>query len=884
MSEHQDDPQARIEALERELAELRAQATARARNVSTRDLDRSVIVSGDNNSVAHIVKIFRRDDADLDEARLREQIADYLIWVRDRLGAIEMRGIRREGQQVVQLELETVYVPLAATRPGGAHADIALSDVLNQGERLIVTGGPGSGKSTVMQHVAWTLATAIATDDPQLAVDKLGLDLTPERKGDPEKPVPLPIFVPLSAYVERRRQDANDRTLAAFISRYLTDRQSGLDLPANFFAQLLRTGQSVILLLDGLDEVPNEAERVAVRQAIEDLVTGRDRMRMIMTCRTAAYQGRTALGRGFRELRVLPLTQEHIAALVRHAYAAIYPHDPAQATRKAEELIDGVAAMERERQQRLDDATVRIIDSPLLVRMLLVVHLSERRMPQHRAELYQRATETMLWPEYLLDENVAERVGRFVGKSHETHREMVQHLAFAMQSRGESQGRELSEDEVRAILAEQPAFVPHIDDFIAVTRLRGTLMEERMGVYRFIHLAFQEYLAARYLAEVERSVDAIVDVLKQGPVLDSWWRETILLVAGYLSLTSPPTARTYVERLSRSDSDACPLARQTPDVQLQAAALALVACGEWMRDDEPLFDALNARVVDLLADGDATSVKVRIEACRTLSQLGDPRPGVGVVDGLPDIVWLPVPAGPFTMGDGSDSHTVNVPAFCISKYPITNVQYAAFVSATGRSVPEHWTDGLPPRDQRNHPVINVSWDDAQAFFRWLSEQMEQSICLPSEAEWEKAARGDKDKRTYPWGDDEPDAVRCNFDGNVGSTTSMGIYPAGASPYGCLDMSGNVWEWTQSEYRSYPYDPDDGREADAAHGDRVVRGGSFDNSQIAVRCAFRDWGDLEDRLNDFGGIGFRVVGPPCLCRAEETTANSEGNEFEAGDAA
>ncbi len=106
-------------------------------------------------------------------------------------------------------------------------------------------------------------------------------------------------------------------------------------------------------------------------------------------------------------------------------------------------------------------------------------------------------------------------------------------------------------------------------------------------------------------------------------------------------------------------------------------------------------------------------------------------------------------------------------------------------------------------DKADHPVVTVSWHDAQAFCKWAG------VLLPTEAEWEKAARG-TDGRMWPWGNDKPTKDHCNFNGNVGDTTPAGSYPKGVSPYGCLDMAGNVWEWTSSLRRPYPYDGKDGR--------------------------------------------------------------------------
>lgn len=226
-----------------------------------------------------------------------------------------------------------------------------------------------------------------------------------------------------------------------------------------------------------------------------------------------------------------------------------------------------------------------------------------------------------------------------------------------------------------------------------------------------------------------------------------------------------------------------------------------------------------------------------------------------------------VPAGEFLMGSDpkkdknaheneQPQHRLFLPDYYIAKTPVTNTQYAAFVQAAGHRLPEHWKDKEAPQGKENHPVVYIHWRDAVAYCRWLAQATGKSYRLPTEAEWEKAARG-TDGRIYPWGD-EWDARRCNAsEGGLGETTPVGAYPEGASPYGALDMVGNAWEWCSTiwEDNPYPFRVQDEWIAtylDRTDACRVLRGGVFYAAASWMRCAARPW---PSRSKD---RGFRVA--------------------------
>jgi formylglycine-generating enzyme required for sulfatase activity len=213
-------------------------------------------------------------------------------------------------------------------------------------------------------------------------------------------------------------------------------------------------------------------------------------------------------------------------------------------------------------------------------------------------------------------------------------------------------------------------------------------------------------------------------------------------------------------------------------------------------------------------------------------------------------------------------HQLYIPySYWIGRYPVTVGEYRAFIEAGCYEKRRYWTTlGWLWRLRKNtqtpkfwgatkwagddrQPVVGVSWHEAVAYCRWLSAITERAYALPSEAEWEKAARGGvtlpdgrpnlNPGRLWPWGDDAPDSSRANFGEDVRGTTPVGAYaPSDESPFGCTDMAGNVWEWTRSLKRAYPYRLGDGREDDDNPGMRVMRGGSWCVDYRSLRCSRR----------------------------------------------
>lgn len=220
--------------------------------------------------------------------------------------------------------------------------------------------------------------------------------------------------------------------------------------------------------------------------------------------------------------------------------------------------------------------------------------------------------------------------------------------------------------------------------------------------------------------------------------------------------------------------------------------------------------------------------------------------------------WILIPGGDFFTGiennaRGEGFYTYSSTGnFRISKTLVTNWEYKMFTDATNHRLPDHWLGGLIPEGKEDHPVVCVNWHDIESFCDWAG------VHLPVSSRWEKAASWDaitKTQRIYPWGEQLPDETRCNFDMNVGDTTPVDAYPNGASPYGCLDMAGNVWEWTSSIFGAEDLDPDYIYDKEPAPSTRLCQGGSYTNDAQNVRCVCCRFHETRAQNME---LGFRVA--------------------------
>jgi len=789
----------------------------------------------------------------------------YLAHVEDKHRYLNFRGFGLAERVPLKLPLLDLYVPLKARLelPHGEtwSRDLKLAgraleeggrlgepgpvlDLLQGHDGLVVLGDPGAGKTTFLKYLALRLA-ADATGWPGLA-DR------------------LPILAPLSGYANRL-----DSEPGLGLDEYLAGCFPEIEV-RGLFAAALGHGAALVLL-DGLDEVAEPGMRQYVVDRVSDFYLAHRRQgnRFVLTSRIIGYRDVRPAAPGLAECTLVDFNDEEIGEFVERWTLALETQAQGESSQVEQDA-------RRERQGLLeavrDNPGVRqLAANPLLLTVLALMKRQNIRLPERRAELYQRYVETLLssW-------NRARSLGRPSSRDLDPARtvKILAPLALWMHEANPGVGlvkREHLRRQLEALYRQRGEAEPAAParQFLADVRDHaGLLLERGPGEYGFIHLTFEEYLAAAAIALAHQGDAAAIAEALGRRVGDAAWHEIIRLTVGYVGLVQ------QMDRVAGGIVQA--LAAQQPGPPGEAVVLA----GEAVADAcEVGVDAgSRAKVIDaLIATMRQPDVpgKLRRRAGWLLGRLG----------------WAPedldhfveVPAGPFLYGDDKQPRTIQQ-RYWIAQYPVTNRQFARFIEAGGYRRRELWTrTGWEWREEQDisqpeywedsewnnpiFPVVGVSWHEAMAYANWLdgvlAEQglmvagrrmdkpQEYAVRLPAEWEWERAARG-RDGREYPWEGQFEAAYANTADeewNTIGGTTAVCAYPQGVSPTGAWDMAGNVWEWCVNPY-DQPEDPD-------LEGDdrRVRRGGSWDDLPRFARAAFRG-GNLP--VYRFYDVGFRLV--------------------------
>lgn len=729
-----------------------------------------------------------------------------------------MRGLKLAVGEAPKFPIADLYIPLLeetsargeGKTKGGMEIDRKrrpLEELMTE-RCLVLLGDPGSGKTTFLRRRA------------NEACKKLLEDAT----------APFPIFLRISElakFAEKQSEWDVPLHIADCLEKQCVD--LGFPMGGGFFRDVVTKGPC-LLLLDGLDEAPNDALRAAMARLIDRAARAWTNTRFVITTRPKAYQGEVSLP-VCTEASIGPLEPEAIRTFLERWSWALLEENPARARSHAQELI---AAVEGRADIRL------IAANPVMLTALALLHWNEMRMPEQRADLYDSILKWLALTRRQITEPV----------SAEGCIKALQELAGAMHLHPSGRQVQVS----REWAAEQMASQFQGDSGRAMTFLRDLEVDSGIIVNRgvdikFWHLTFQEFLTARLLSAMGDGERNKL-LFSEGRAWQNEWREVVLLLVGIQ----------HGQRVAQVDalvSAALDSFGDKKDLVHQAQCFGRV--GAMLRDLHPLayqpadarFGEMKQAVLGIFEKGLSPKVdlQTRVAAAEALGQAGDPRLR------LPEHkdYWVTMPAGKFAMGDDEDDdtpiHDVTLESYQLGRYPVTVYEYGLFLEATGHDNPHGWDEqALHP----NRPVVNVSWHDADAYCRWTK------VRLPTEAQWERAARGTEGRR-YAWGDDAPSEHLANYyDLKIHEPTPVGLFPRGSTPDPeCLaDMTGNVDEWVADWYEENFYkkkaaavDPQGPKSGDY----KCLRGGSWGDGAADLRAAFRVY---DAPVYRHGSLGFR----------------------------
>ena len=792
---------------------------------------------------------------------------------------------------------------------------ISVMEAARTEDKLVLLGIAGSGKSTFVKKLLG-LQAAVLLSEEQKPIEEFDLELIPVylelRKLSPrlsKLDLNLPDLeknrVLSNAILEQIYEEAQDATEA---------------IPA--LKKAFYDG-NLLLVLDGLDETPQEL-RPVVQQAAAAVIKLWGIKRIIVTSR---FTEETAFS-NFEEYAIAPLTEEKIRDFVSGWYneqVRIKRFTREEADKRAEDLAE----------KALENLPMEMSSNPMTLTSIALIHTNGTELPRQRVALYNRLVNifTGKWEEARAGREAYPENLRAFFEDKNRLRRTLEYLAYETHC---ANYRAESKDEkyVSADLAYGDALVmlergeylgspDQAKSFLKYMHERAGLFTSKSGgearelYYGFVHRAIQEYLAGCYMIAQEEPYELYLEKAAQ----QDFWSRPALMGAEEIIYNQDkawPQLRSLMNEL-------CPYRLSDGEQHERALLWAGQIAAEYGKNNiehkwkqgkgEEFLTRLLSHTLSLFEKGKSLPPRERAEAGNTLAKLGDPRFGV-----QNDFLFCRIPKGKFRMGskkDEKDSSDDEYPQFeyniaedyFLSRYPVTNAQFDLFVQADGYKAKKYWDAAIKadywseegfkgrydseariapvgysaPFNLSNHPVVGVSWYEAVAFCKWLTEQIQNyevgilkedpsaanrlksqivnrkmEIHLPTEAEWERAARGGE-SQPYPW-DGEITPNHANYaDTNINATSAVGAFPLGTNEYGLLDMSGNVWEWCATKrHGNYEDYLKKEKELNNLEGDsaRVLRGGSYDYGGGWARCAVRYYS-----LNpDYGvdSLGFRVV--------------------------
>ncbi len=758
----------------------------------------------------------------------------YAASVREAHGFLPMIGFPRTVRAPIRLD--ELYIELEARpassdteefRRGRGSAPVRLADVFphawRTGERrgIVLLGHPGAGKTTHLRRIA------LGVVSPSFGPPALGLD---QRT--------LPVFLPL------RRLDAGDLETRG---EALLARTS--DTPLDQATSLLHGHEQLLLLFDGLDEVPASL-RVKTSAWIRELGRQLPDARIAVTCRIAGYSKDARLGNGFAEFEIEPLSDALIAEFVRNWYREVgtQESEPGESPENRDAAADLI-----ERLRSGSIAAIRVAEmaaNPLLLTIICLVHRDRGRLlPDARTELYEACLDSLLdlWRKHWKHEQ-----GRISSYDRNQALRVLQPLALSMHEAGKTRLAAADLEEVLAPALERVKSKLTPSEFLEEVRDDSGVLTGYSGdVFGFMHLGFQEYLAARQIhmefckARIFGRPSDRLQRLAEFFGEDRWQEVILLLLAtGEVSLFGPffeEVVKTAQFAAHPSLVEQC--LKEATEVDAEPFRAALESTSEGTREAA-------RRALQML--GEAAPETYEAAATITIGGPGIRQPIRALhtrVHESTGIVLVRIPASSFQMGGNARDreqpiHEVHVPAFWIARTPVTNEQYRRFCAATGHEVPRSFKERT--LNAPNQPVVYVSWRDATAFCEWAGLQ------LPSEAMWEYACRAGT-TMDYWSGNETADLARVGwFDENsAGRLQQVGQKPANA--FGLYDVHGNVWEWCQDNWHGdYEGAPADSTAWEGGGSpDRVVRGGSFESGARRCRSAYRLGGHPSYGVADLG---------------------------------